>query len=171
MTGKVRITGGVHRGRLIATPGAGTHPMGERVRLAIFNSLAQRVVGTRVLDMFAGSGALGFEALSRGATSATFVDHRTTATIRHNAQLLGYDQYDFAPSGLYDLIFVDPPYDADLAKLPIDTLPAHLAPAGTLILSLPKTASPDQLFAGQLVLVSDHTYARARILRFERPSL
>lgn len=91
MKNYVRITSGEFRGRKIETPGDGTHPMGERERLALFNMIAERLPGAMVLDAFSGSGALGIEALSRGARGAVFVDasRKAVGCIRSNLSLLG----------------------------------------------------------------------------------
>jgi 16S rRNA (guanine966-N2)-methyltransferase len=140
-------------GRLpIKAPDKGARPTTDRVREALFSILAQRVVGARVLDLFAGSGALGLEALSRGAHSAVFVDNdrRAAAVIGKNltttrlaggrvvtADAAGFLQRD---AGSYDLIFADPPYartaadvDAVAGLLGGGLLPPRLAPNGWLI--------------------------------------
>ena len=76
----VTVTSGKYRGRRILTPGLGTHPMGSREKLALFNMLTGKIEGATVLDAFAGSGALGIEALSRGAFKVIFVDNSKKAT-------------------------------------------------------------------------------------------
>ncbi len=88
----IRITSGLHLGRIIATPGGKTHPMGERERLALFNMIADYLPGASVLDAYAGSGALGFEALSRGAKEVLFIesDARAENCIIDNMMALGY---------------------------------------------------------------------------------
>jgi 16S rRNA (guanine966-N2)-methyltransferase len=121
----VRIIAGEWRGRQIeAPPGGATRPTGDRVRETLFSMLASRLgtfEGLRVADLFAGSGALGLEALSRGAGSATFVesDAGAAAAIRRNAERLGAAERVriIAGSALalprsepFDLIFADPPY-------------------------------------------------------------
>ena len=131
----MRIIAGEHRGRRIAAPeGQGTRPMLDRVREALFSTLATRVEGARVLDLFAGSGSLGLEALSRGATHATFVERHpaTLDVLRANIELLGLgersrvvrasalDPRSWVPQGKraeredpdprYDLVFFDSPY-------------------------------------------------------------
>lgn len=126
----IRISGGELRGQLIrCPPHFHSRPTQERVREAIFSSLSTRLAGARVLDLFAGSGALGIEALSRGAASASFIDNHPKCihTIRANltqCQLTGdvrrADASAFcrqSPALAYDLIFLDPPYDE---------VPAHL---------------------------------------------
>jgi 16S rRNA (guanine966-N2)-methyltransferase len=122
--GTLTITGGTLRSRRVPTPpGRGTRPTPARVKEALFSILGARVVDARVLDLFAGSGALGFEALSRGAAHVTFVErHRPTAVaLRGSARELGVDAnvdvLDAAAEsaartvgGHYDLVFADPPY-------------------------------------------------------------
>jgi 16S rRNA (guanine966-N2)-methyltransferase len=120
----MRIVGGRLGGRTVHTPrGRATRPTPERVREALFSILAP-VDGLHVLDLFAGSGALGLEALSRGAASATFVDSSATAiaAVRRNLEELGLEaevRRQRAPAFLvaaqkaarqYDLVFLDPPY-------------------------------------------------------------
>jgi 16S rRNA (guanine966-N2)-methyltransferase len=126
----VRVVGGSAGGlRLKAPPGLDTRPTTDRVRAAIFSSLesAGAVAGARVLDLFAGSGALGIEALSRGAAAATFVDARREAigAVEANLASTGLaggtavrgDAVRFVSAaeagGRYDLAFADPPYDFD----------------------------------------------------------
>ena len=142
----MRIIAGALSGRTIAAPpGKGTRPTSERVREALFNLLASRVAfdGLAVVDLYAGSGALGLEALSRGAASATLVERHTPtlAVARSNASALGVpvqavrsDVLAFLerPSRTpFGLAFADPPYDApEIPDLPALVRP-HLA-AGAL---------------------------------------
>jgi 16S rRNA (guanine966-N2)-methyltransferase len=119
----MRVVAGEFRGRrLAAPPGRGTRPTADRVREALFSMLGD-VSGLKVLDLFAGSGALGIEALSRGAASATFVesDSRAAAVVSRNLADLGaegavrrQDALAFLASaeGRFDLVLADPPYDA-----------------------------------------------------------
>lgn len=124
----MRVVSGELGGRKLVTPeGEDTRPTSERVREAIFNSLFSlgAIEGARVLDLFAGSGALGIEALSRGAEHATFVeqDRAALAALRENVETLniGSDSAVIAGDGLrhlasmadYDLILLDPPYGFD----------------------------------------------------------
>jgi 16S rRNA (guanine966-N2)-methyltransferase len=122
--GTLTITGGTLRSRRVPTPpGRATRPTPARVKEALFSILGMRVVDARVLDLYAGSGALGFEALSRGAAHVTFVErHRpTAAALRTVARELGVDaqvEVVAAPAeraartvaGRYDVVFADPPY-------------------------------------------------------------
>ncbi len=124
----MRIVGGSARGRALAAPKAAEviRPTADRVRETIFNVLGQRCDGLQVLDLFAGTGALGLEAVSRGATRAVLVDRgREALTLcKENAQTLGFsDRIEIIPSGVieaisalgkqgrvFELIFSDPPY-------------------------------------------------------------
>ncbi len=122
--GTLRLTGGTLRSRSVRTPsGRAVRPTPARVKEALFSILADRLAGANVLDLFAGTGALGFEALSRGAAHATFVEqHRQTAdALRTNAAELGVTDRATVLSlpaeraarmveGRYDLVFADPPY-------------------------------------------------------------
>ena len=84
--GEVRISGGVFRGQKIKTPGGGTHPMGERERIALFNMIFDKIANGRVADLYCGGGTLGIEALSRGADFALFVDKDARATSASGSQ-------------------------------------------------------------------------------------
>ncbi|MEO5969586.1 MAG: 16S rRNA (guanine(966)-N(2))-methyltransferase RsmD [Bdellovibrionia bacterium] len=123
----IRLTGGLFRGRVIHTPAnADTRPTQARLRQALFNSLQAHTESAKVLDLFAGSGALGFEALSRGAKEVVFVEKSRTASalIQKNAQLLKVTEQVHIITGSvetaleklkhfgpFDLVFADPPYE------------------------------------------------------------
>jgi 16S rRNA (guanine966-N2)-methyltransferase len=125
----MRIIGGEWRGRRIApSSDPRVRPTGDRVREAWMSIVGPQIAGARVLDLFAGSGALGLEALSRGAAGADFVEiaPKSLDAIRVNAESLGVtdlvihraDALRFAaklPQGAYDLAFADPPYNEGLA--------------------------------------------------------
>ena len=118
-----RVTGGFLRGREIVSPESEkTHPMGSRERLAILNSIGPDIKDAKVLDLFAGTGALGIEALSRGARHASFVEkhHKTAAILRKNLESLKlsdtavvYEKNaeDVELGNSFDFVFIDPPYD------------------------------------------------------------
>jgi len=142
----IRIVAGEYRGRRLGV-GPGVRPTTERAREALFSILGDRVRGARVLDAAAGSGALGFEALSRGASSAVFVesDRRVAKTLESNLALVGaggravvvvrtvaaYLRTD-RPSG-FDLIFFDPPW-ADPVANELEGLWSAVSPGGTFVL-------------------------------------
>ncbi|WP_106825921.1 16S rRNA (guanine(966)-N(2))-methyltransferase RsmD [Mycobacterium avium] len=138
-----RIIGGVAGGRRLAVPPRGTRPTTDRVRESLFNILAARreLTGLAVLDLYAGSGALGLEALSRGAATALFVesDPRAAAVIARNIDTLGLPGATLrrgAASAVLaggtatavDLVLADPPYDVGAAE--IDAVLAALAAHG-----------------------------------------
>ncbi len=146
----VRVVAGAYGGRrLVAPPGDATRPTSDRVREALFSVLGPAIAGARVLDLFAGSGALGIEALSRGAASAVFVDRAPAAikAIRANLEALGMEgdvrrlearaalRMASARAEAYDLVFLDPPYKraAELGRDLSDALPAVLAPGARVV--------------------------------------
>ena len=146
----MRVVAGAYGGRrLVAPPGDATRPTSDRVREALFSVLGESVHGARVLDLFAGSGALGIEALSRGAAAAVFVDRAQPAisAIRANLEALGIDadvRRMQARTALrtatdrgeaYDLVFLDPPYRraAELGRELSEALPAVLAPGARVV--------------------------------------
>jgi 16S rRNA (guanine966-N2)-methyltransferase len=129
-----RIIGGQAGSLRLEVPKAGTRPTSDRVREAIFSALEVRdlVAGARVLDLYAGSGALGLEAVSRGAAAVTLVDKATGAVMRSNAARVGRSMRSPAEvavvaqpvhaflvgaAGPFDLVFLDPPYELPAAEL------------------------------------------------------
>ena len=121
-TNSVRITAGSLRGRRLAVPARDVRPTSERARQAYFNIVAERNRGARFLDLFAGSGAFAFEAVSRGAVSAIAVDNsrKNIAAIdakakEWNVPVKGVvaDAIAYRPDGEIDLAYADPPYDFD----------------------------------------------------------
>lgn len=133
---QLRIIGGEWRGRKLRFPDApNLRPTPDRVRETVFNWLASMIHGAQVLDLFAGSGALGLEALSRGAAFTTFVDsHKkvTQALLEHlallnaedKAEVLSMDGVQFLKreAKAYDLVFLDPPYHLDFMQKVIPLL-------------------------------------------------
>jgi 16S rRNA (guanine966-N2)-methyltransferase len=155
--GTVRIISGAKRGRQLAVPRTGeVRPTSEMVREAIFDVLGP-IGGLRVVDLFAGTGALGLEALSRGAGACVFVDsdRAVAALLQRNIAALGYDaicrvvvaDYRKALARLgdnsdgFDLLFVDPPYrmlpDVEVALTPL--LPGLLSPGGVVVIEGPRS--------------------------------
>ena len=148
----MRVIAGSAGGLQLKVPRAGVRPTMDRVKAAIFSSLGEKVIGARVLDLFAGAGGLGIEAMSRGAASAVFVESNRTAarTIERNLQIArvtgrvqSRDVFDFVKyaTGDFDIIFADPPYQAapgDKAYTDLllsnPRIPALLALDGVLVL-------------------------------------
>jgi len=146
----MRVIAGTYGGRTLkAPPGDATRPTSDRVREALFSILGARVPGADVLDLFAGSGALGLEALSRGAGSVTFVDdaHPAIKAINANLQALSataavrrsdalrFLMHASQSAAQYDLVFLDPPYrHAERLTRPLSAaLPAVLAPGAVVV--------------------------------------
>ena len=161
----MRIIAGTAKGRALKGPrGSDLRPTADRVRESIFNVLGQWLDGLRVLDLFAGTGALGLEAVSRGAQEAVLVDSGREALelCRHNAQVLGMAaQVRVWPGkvdgrtlaalpGPFDLVFADPPYaDFDPARLLalLAAAPQLVAPGGRVVLEHEKRVEAPQVFA------------------------
>jgi 16S rRNA (guanine966-N2)-methyltransferase len=149
----VRIVGGQAKGRRLTAPASATRPTSDRAREALFNSLTGSfdLEGARVLDLFAGTGAVGLEALSRGAVQAVFVESNrgALAVLRRNIEAVGLPGARVVgrpvtaylagePEQPFDLVIADPPYELDTAKI-IDVLDA--------------LARPEWLAAGAFVVV------------------
>jgi 16S rRNA (guanine966-N2)-methyltransferase len=168
---EMRITGGELRGRGLHVPRTGVRPTTGRVREALFSMLGG-VDGARVLDLFSGSGSLGIEALSRGASEATLVDTRPGAARRNlmslgltdRAEAVGSDAARFlrrAQPQSFDLVLCDPPYRladplaADLVQL----IPGVLAAGGRAMTE----SSPERPLDLQLPLLTERTYGDTMI--------
>jgi 16S rRNA (guanine966-N2)-methyltransferase len=152
-SGRVRIIAGSHKGaRIYAPKGLDTRPTGDRVREAVFN-LVGPVEGMEVLDLYAGSGAMGLEALSRGARHATFVeaDRNAARTIVRNLDKLGLQgatvlrddaarklAADAAAGRRYDLVLIDPPY-----RMLATHLPAVVHPEGLVVVESDSHDEPE----------------------------
>jgi 16S rRNA (guanine966-N2)-methyltransferase len=178
----VRVVAGEFKGRRLRAPrGMRTRPTADRVREAVFSMLGD-VTGARVLDLYAGSGALGIEALSRGAASAVFVerDPRAVAALRENLRSLGLDEpvrrqdalrFLAHAEGPFDLVFCDPPYDSvpRVAGPLSERLPASLAEGARMVTESDKRTPLELPFA----LLADRTYGDTRIAihAFSAPGL
>lgn len=164
---EVRITSGLYKGRKIPTPGGKTHPMGERERIALFNMISDYVPGSRVLDAYAGSGALGIEAISRGAPEVEFLDKSPTvakkirATLKKldiKARVVACDASNFTSNEGFDLILADPPYD-DFDVAGIEYLSGFLKNGGIFVLSHPEEAP----IISEMKLLKTKRHAGARL--------
>jgi 16S rRNA (guanine966-N2)-methyltransferase len=146
----MRIIAGEFKGRRLKAPTwDGLRPTSDKLRETLFNIVTARVTGARVLDVFAGTGAIGLESLSRGAAAAVFIesDRRASALIATNAELCGAQDRciiirDTAQRALqhkvagepFDLIVLDPPYDFEPVALVLSAAATHLAPGGAIVL-------------------------------------
>jgi len=171
----VRIVAGERRGaRIFAPPGTLTRPTGDRVREAAFNLIGP-VDGASVLDLYAGSGALGIEALSRGAEAAVFVESDSAAcrAIDRNleklrltgARVVCRDVLRFLPTERreYDLVLLDPPYEMTDYSVLARYLPAVLAENGLLVVESDARHEPEL----PLELRTSRRYGSARVTLFE----
>jgi 16S rRNA (guanine966-N2)-methyltransferase len=173
----LRVVAGTYKGRRLAAPrGTRTRPTADRVREALFSMLGD-VGGARVLDLYAGSGALGIEALSRGAESAVFVerDAQAVAAIERNLAAIGVEatvlredvlRFLGRADGTWDLVFCDPPYDSAsrLAGPLAERLPALIAEEARIVTESDKR-NPLQL---PFPLLVERAYGDTRIAIHER---
>ncbi len=178
----MRIIAGEAKGRRLKAPkDRGTRPMQDRIKEAVFSSLGSAVVGANVLDLYAGTGSMGLEALSRGASRVVFVerDRKALAVLRDNCAAvdLGGDVVagDVAPflaggSEVFDLVFVDPPYpDSDESVFTImAALSRRMATDGLVVLHRPVGATAPE--TESLVLVDERRYGGAQLWRFKKES-
>lgn len=155
--GSVRIIGGRWRGTRLPVPDRpGLRPTSDRIRETLFNWLQPQLPGARVLDLFAGSGALGLEALSRGAASARLieVDGQLASSLKVlGTQLDAGEQLQVhagdavawlrgAADASFDIAFVDPPFDAGLWDAVLAVLPSRMAAQGWIYLESPNALAP-----------------------------
>lgn len=188
------IAGTVGGRRLVAPKGASTRPTTDRVREALFSILGAPPAGTRVLDLFAGAGSLGFEALSRGAASARFVDSARSAIrcLRQNADALGFadrseicagdvsrelehlerrakraGSADEAPR--FDWVFADPPYATELASTVLELLScsALLSPSAVVVVEHDRRKVPNTAY-GSLRRVDERRYGDTELSFYRR---
>lgn len=168
----MRVIAGTHRGRILKAPGwDGLRPTSDRLRETLFNVLAPRVAGARVLDVYAGTGAVGIEAISRGAAHVTFIesDRRAQALVAENLERCGIlEGYaiirasagraiaslgsgpSFRP---FDIILLDPPYDHPAAEA-LAGVDALVAPGGLVVYEhARRTPAPET--AGRLARTRD----------------
>lgn len=181
--GSLRISAGTAKGRrLIAPAGREVRPTSDRVRQAVFNVLGQFFEGERVLDLFAGSGALGLEALSRGAGRATLVeqDREAIRAIEANLQALGWGErarvvradagaFLRGAEAAFELVFVDPPYDLPPTPF-LDALGAlGLAPGARVVVEHDRGWSPAPRY-GNLLRWESRRYGATSVSFFEAGS-
>ena len=178
---RVKLIAGKFGGRFIqAPPGSTTHPMGERVRSAMFNSLGEMVRGARVLDAFAGSGAIGLEALSRGAESVVFVERDRVAqrVIAENISTVGASENaivikttvsnwleSMSVTEEFDIIFVDPPYHNPQFST-VSRLMGLLKPGGHMVLS--HSGIGEVSIQNGIVVVDNRSYGGAHLTYFRK---
>lgn len=183
--GVTRIIAGSRGGRTIAVPPRGTRPTSDRVREALFAALdsADLLDGATVLDLYAGSGALGLEAASRGAESVLLVEHdrRAAQVCRDNATTLGLPQVSTTEAKVeaflartatarFDLVFADPPYDLAPSELDhmLNLLVPHLASDAVVVVER-SSRSPQPTLPAGLELWRTRTYGETAIYLLDHP--
>jgi 16S rRNA (guanine966-N2)-methyltransferase len=181
----MKITGGESKGRVLTSPkGMETRPTSSKVRESIFNILGQDMNGVNVLDLFAGTGVLGIETLSRGAERAVFIDNsdQSVSVILKNLRLCGYQDVGRVIKGDatrpiealiirdgFHLVFVDPPYDKEIIPPVLQILsgPGVLSPHGVVVVeSSKKDQLPDR--TGDLILTDTRVYGHTKISIYEK---
>jgi 16S rRNA (guanine966-N2)-methyltransferase len=176
----IRIISGEFGGRKIEAPDTTrTHPMGERIRNALFNKLGDQIQNATVLDAFAGTGSIGLEALSRGAKTVTFVERDRTAqnilaknvtslNLERRASIIRSSVNMWTEANnqqYYDIIFADPPYD-DLQFSTVEKLFSLLKNDGLMILSHPgRSETPTKT---GVVVVDNRSYGNAELTFYRR---
>ena len=175
-----RIIAGSHRGRRLHVPaGTGTRPTADRAREALFSSLQSLIDldGAAVLDLYAGSGALGLEALSRGAATATLVENAPPAltALRANVEQLGLaatvvdadaGRYLAGAVSPYDLVLVDPPYELEVEPV-LAALHPWMTDGGVLVVER-RTRGPALAVPEGFVAERDRRYGEATLWYFSR---
>ena len=178
----MRVITGTGRGRkLVTLEGVDVRPTAERVKEALFSILQFELEGRQVLDLFAGSGQLGIEALSRGADHCTFVDasKASLAVVQKNLDSTGFagqstvlcaDAVSFLGRtyAAYDIALLDPPYGKGLLQKALEKLPAVMRESGVIVCEAPKEEPlPEE--AGPFVLYRRYNYGKISLAVYRRP--
>ena len=176
----MRVIAGSLKGRRLKAPTwDGLRPTSDKLRETLFNILAPRVEGARVVDGYAGTGAIGIEALSRGAAHVTFIEshRRAAALIEENLRACGVEQgYTIqcadvvaaldAPASAFDLILLDPPYDTENVSAALDAAARHLTGDGLIVLERATRREPEESEA--VIRVRDVKSGDSTLTFFER---
>ena len=179
----MRVITGSARGRQLRTlEGDDVRPTTDRVKEAMFSIIQFDIEGRRILDLFAGSGQLGIEALSRGAKEATFVDRekRSVAVVKENLAKTGFDKnsrvvqtdaFSFLrmTGGEFDIVFLDPPYGTGMLQKTLGMLSTCVAQGGTVICEHPHGEEMPET-AGELGIYRTYKYGRTALTVYRRQS-
>ena len=172
----MRVITGIARGaKLLTLEGEDVRPTADRVKEAIFSIIQFEIEGRNVLDLFAGSGQLGIEALSRGAVSCTFVDQRNEAAAMVKQNLMNVKLFEKAKvltseavaflkysKNVFDIAIIDPPYSKGLVNAVLPYVAPLMSPQGSIICEV---AKKDELpkNAGDFVLVNQYNYGKTSV--------
>ncbi len=178
----MRVIGGAVKGRRLASfKGRSIRPTSDKVREAVFNILPREFAFKRVLDLFAGTGAMGIEALSRGAREATFVDNDRNAieVIKGNLDACGFESRVLKADALnsirffskrgerFDLIFIDPPYDTALVEESLKSIDKEgVLEAGGFLVAETSRRTPISLTPANLERIDDRKYGDTLVYFF-----
>jgi 16S rRNA (guanine966-N2)-methyltransferase len=168
----MRVTGGIGKGRKLKVPaGSRVRPTSDKVKQALFNILGERVADASFLDLFAGAGGIGIEALSRGAGRVVFVDASRASlnVVNHNIEQTGFEERSQAvlakaesflkkPSGSYDIVFLDPPYADEMLPLLELIAGAGILKPGSIVIAEHFKKQPSPARAGDLTLYREAKY-------------
>ena len=176
----MRVISGIAKGRKLKTPqGMNVRPTADSVKEAVFNIVRDDIIGRRVLDLFAGSGQMGIEALSRGAREAVFVDVSTTSIklVNDNLKLCGFagetvkeDAVSYLQhAAQFDLIFIDPPYDSDYYEKVLEKIKLFdiLTDGGIIIVETRKNKILPAMDY-PLRLIKEYEYGSVKITKFTK---
>lgn len=172
------ITGSARGRRLITLEGDEVRPTTDKVKESLFNIIQFDVEGSLFLDLFAGSGQIGIEALSRGARQAVFVDKskKSIDTVRENLKTTGLDKkasvvlsdsisFLKTRSERYDIVFLDPPYSVGLLDDALELVPQVMKENGIIICELPKQDMLPKT-VGDFVLHREYPYGKTRLVTY-----
>ena len=168
----MRVTGGIGKGKRLKVPsGSRVRPTADKVKQALFNILGSRVIDAVFLDLFAGAGGIGIEALSRGAGRVVFVDlsKESFAIIKQNIERLGFSDrarifrsnavtFLKKPSEQYDIVFLDPPYTEDIEPLLEQIASAQIVRQDGIVVAEHFKKQPSPQEAGVLKLIREACY-------------
>ena len=176
----MRVISGIAKGRKLKTPqGMNVRPTADSVKEAVFNIIRDDIMGRRVLDLFAGSGQLGIEALSRGAREAVFVDVSTNSIklVHDNLKLCGFagetvkeDAVSYLQhAAQFDLIFIDPPYDSDYYEKVLEEIKLfHILTDGGIIIVETRKNKILPAMDYPLRLIKEYEYGSVKISKFSK---
>ncbi len=168
----MRVTGGTGRGRRLKTPaGSRVRPTSDKVKQALFNILGERMTGASFLDLFAGAGSIGIEALSRGAGRVVFVDasRASLQVVKQNIEQTGFEEQSQVvlskvesflkkSSGSYDIVFLDPPYSDAMQPLLEQIAGAGILKPDSIVIAEHFKKQPSPASAGGLSLYREAKY-------------
>ena len=178
----MRVITGSARGRKLKTPlNDDVRPTADSVKEAVFNIIRSDVEGRRVLDLFAGTGQLGIEALSRGAAEAVFVDNSLNSIrlVKENLALCGFradvvrsDAVSYLKNcGKFDVIFIDPPYDSDLYETVLESINLiDILNEGGIIIAEARRERALPLMTSPYRMLREYRYGKVKICTYTRES-